>query len=219
MPSETASVMAVTSSAPDACATSASAGTSSSTPKKFGDCTTTAARARERFRFQRGAIELAGRGVADLFNFQAQIFRVGVQNLPVFGMHGARDQHVMAAGEPLGHQHGFGERRRAVVHGGVGDFLAGELAHQSLKLENRGERALREFRLVRRVGSEEFAALDQRIGHHRAQMLVDARAEKRSVAARIFRGARLKILDDLGFGKRAGQIEAARAAGIFPESM
>ena len=50
MPSETASVMALTSSAPEACAVSASAGKSSRTPKKFGDCTTTAAAARERFR-------------------------------------------------------------------------------------------------------------------------------------------------------------------------
>ena len=68
------------------------------------------------------------------------------------------------------------------------------------------ERALRDFGLIGRVGSEEFAALDQRIGDDRAQMLVDARAEKRGVAARIFRGACLEILDDFGFRKRAGQI-------------
>ena len=69
-----------------------------------------------------------------------------MQNLAIFGMHRARDEHAVAAGEALGHQHGFGERRRAVVHRGVGHFLAGELAHQRLKLENRGERALRESR-------------------------------------------------------------------------
>ena len=80
-------------------------------------------------------------------------------------------------------------------------------AHQSLKLENGGERALREFGLVRRVGGEEFTALEQRIGGDGAQVLVYARAEKRNVAASIFRGARLEILNDLGFGERAGKIQ------------
>ncbi len=137
-----------------------------------------------------------------------------MQNLPVFGMDGARDQNVTATGQPLGHQHGFGERGGTVVHGSVGNFLAGDLAHQSLKLEYRGERALREFGLVRRVGSEKFAALDQRIGRDGPQMLVHAGTEKRNVAARIFRGACLKILNDLGFRKRAGQIKR----GAQPES-
>ena len=31
----------------------------------------------ERFRLQRGAINLAGFGVADFFDFEAEIFRVG----------------------------------------------------------------------------------------------------------------------------------------------
>ena len=45
----------------------------------------------------RSAIELARLRVADLLDFQPQIFRVGVKNLPVFGMHRARDQHATAA--------------------------------------------------------------------------------------------------------------------------
>src|SRR5262249_8423485 len=42
-PSETPSAIATTSSAPAACAASAISGSVSSTPKKFGDCNTTAA--------------------------------------------------------------------------------------------------------------------------------------------------------------------------------
>ena len=120
-------------------------------------------------------------------------------------MHGARDQHAVAAGEALGHQDGFGERGGAVVHRGVGDFLAGELAHQRLKFEDGRERALGDFGLIGSVGSEEFAALDERVGDDRTKMLVNAGAEKRSVAARIFRRARLKILNDFRFRERAGQ--------------
>jgi hypothetical protein len=67
--------------------------------------------ARERLRFQRGAIELAGRGVADFFDFKAQIFGVCLQHLAIFRMHGPRDKDVAATGEAFGHQHGFGERR------------------------------------------------------------------------------------------------------------
>ena len=88
----------------------------------------------------------------------------------------------MPPGQPLGHQHRFGQRRRAVVHRSIRHFLAGQLAHQRLKFEDRLQRSLGDFRLIRRVGGEEFAALDQRISHHRAQMLVDARAQKGSVA-------------------------------------
>ena len=65
----------------------------------------------ERFGFECGAIELPGSGVANFFNFEAEIFCVGIQNLAIFGMHGARDKNVAAAGDALGHQDGFGERR------------------------------------------------------------------------------------------------------------
>ena len=98
-----------------------------------------------------------------------------------------RHQDALPSGQPLGHQHGFGRRRRAVPHRRVGDFLSGELAHQSLKLEDRLQRALRDLRLIRRVGGEKFAALDDRVRDHRAQMVVNARAQKAGVAVRILR--------------------------------
>ena len=46
-------------------------------------------------------------------------------------------------------------------------------------------------------------------------MLVGSGAEKRGVAAGIFRRARLKILDDFGFRKRAGEIQRFAQAKFF----
>src|ERR1700691_1683157 len=80
---------------------------------------------RQAFLFQRRAIELAGFRVAHFFDLDAEIFSIGLQYVAIFGMHAARDKHAMAASEPFRHQHSFGERGRTVIHGGVGDFLAG----------------------------------------------------------------------------------------------
>ncbi len=173
----------------------------------------------ERFRLQRGAINLAGLGIADFLDFESEVLGVGFQNLAIFGMHGARDEHVATVGEAFGHQNGFGECGGTVVHRCVSDFLAGELAHQRLKLEDCGERTLREFGLVRRVGGQEFAALDQRVGGNRAKMLVDTSAEKGSVTASILRRARLKILDDLRLGKRPRQIQRLAQAKFFGDRL
>ena len=215
MPSETASVMVETSREPWACAISASAGKVFEDAEEIRRLHDDGCGIGERLRLQRGAVNLAGLGVADFFDFEAEIFRVGLENLAVFGMDRARDENVAAPGEAFGHQDGFGERGGTVVHGSVGDFLAGELAHQRLKFEDRGERALRELGLIGSVGSEEFAALDERVGGDRTKMLVHAGAEKGGVAAGIFRRASLKILDDLRFGERPGEIQRFAQAKFF----
>ena len=82
-----------------ACAVSASAGNIFQHAEKVRRLHDHGSGAGERFGFQRGAIELPGSGVANFFNFEAEIFRVGIQNLAIFGMHGARDKNVAAAGE------------------------------------------------------------------------------------------------------------------------
>jgi hypothetical protein len=46
-------------------------------------------------------------------------------------------------------------------------------------------------------------------------MLVHSGAEKGNVTARIFRGARLEILNDLSFRKRAGKIERRTQPEFF----
>ena len=130
-------------------------------------------------------------------------------------MHGPRHQHAPPPRQPLRHQHGFRRRRRAVVHGGVCDFLPRQLAHQRLKFENGLQRALRDFRLIRRVGSEKFAALDDGVRHHGAQMIVNACAQKTRVSVRILRRALLEILDHFGFRIRSGDLQRLAQAKTF----
>src|ERR1700730_1725526 len=118
-----------------------------------------------------------------------------------------RHEHASPPGNSLGHQHGFGSRRRAVPHGSVGDFLSSELTHQCLKFKDRLQRALGNLRLIRCVGGKEFAALNNCIGNHGAQMVVNAGAAKTGVAARIFSGALAEISNDFRFGEWAGQLQ------------
>jgi hypothetical protein len=66
---------------------------------------------------------------------------------------------------------------------------------------------LADFRLIRRVGSKEFAALDQRIRDHRPQMVVDARTEKAGIPEGIFRPPLAEIFDDLLLGHRSRQLQ------------
>ena len=81
-------------------------------------------------------------------------------------------------GHPVRHQHGFGRRGGAVVHGGVGDLHGCQHRHLRLELEQVLQRALRDLGLVGRVGGEKFRALDQVIHRRRHVMLVGARADE-----------------------------------------
>src|SRR4029077_4707102 len=88
--------------------------------------------------------------------------------------------------------------RRSVIHRRIRNFLPRELAHQSLKFKDGLERALRNLRLIRRVGSEKLAPLNDRVRHYRAQMIVNASSKKAGISIRILRRALLEILDHLG---------------------
>jgi hypothetical protein len=117
-----------------------------------------------------------------------------------------RYEHSSPPGYALGHQDRFGGRGRAVPHGSVSNFLTGELAHQSLEFKNSLQRTLRYLRLIRRIGRKKFAALNDRVGNHGTQMIVNASPSKTCVAARILSGALCKVLDDFCFGEWAGQL-------------
>ena len=93
---------------------------------------------------------------------------------------------LAASGDAHGHHHGFRCAGRAVVHGGIGDFHAGELADHGLEFEDGLQRALRDLRLVRRVGGEEFAARDQRVDDDGAVVAIGAGAEEAGVAVARF---------------------------------
>ena len=114
------------------------------------------------------------------------MLRVGVHHLAVFGMDGFGDQDSAAVGNAHSHGYRFGGAGRAVVHGGVGDLHAGELADHRLELEDGLQGTLRNLRLVGSVGGEELAPLHQRIDNDRPVVAISAGAEKTGVAGRAF---------------------------------
>ena len=122
-------------------------------------------------------------------------------------MHGACYEHALAPRHALRHQHGFSRGRRSVIHRGVRHFLSRELAHQRLKLEDRLQRALRDFRLIGRIRGEKLSSLNNRVRNNRAQMIVNARAKKTRIPDRILRGSLFKILNDLGFRVWPGNLQ------------
>ena len=104
---------------------------------------------------------------------------LGPHRFAVVGMQRPGQDRAVAAGQALGHQHRFGGGGRAFVHRRVGDLHAGQHRHLGLELEQELERALADFRLVRRVGGQELAALDQVIDRRRNMMAIGPAAQER----------------------------------------
>jgi hypothetical protein len=67
---------------------------------------------------------------------------------------------LVTAGDAAGHEAGLGEGGGAIVHAGVGDVHAEELAGHGLEFEHRLQGALADLRLVGRVGGVVLAAAD-----------------------------------------------------------
>ena len=93
---------------------------------------------------------------------------------------------------PGRHHHRLGAGGRAVIHGGVGHLHAGQHRHLALELEQHLQRALRNFRLVGRVGGQKLAPLDQII-HRRGHMVAVGTCpqKKRPAARRMVLGSQL----------------------------
>ena len=127
------------------------------------------------------------------------MLRRRVQHFTVLGMHAARDHGGVSAGDADRHHDRLGGAGRAVVHAGVGDLHAGQLADHGLELEHGLQRALRNLRLVGRVAGQEFAALDQRVDDDGLVVLVHARAQKACIAVGIAVGIRAEAVDDFRF--------------------
>ena len=67
---------------------------------------------------------------------------------------GVGDKEAVAAvlGDAVAHVHGLGRRRGLVEQRGIGAGEAGEVHHHGLEVEQRFEPALRDFRLIGRIG-------------------------------------------------------------------
>jgi hypothetical protein len=75
----------------------------------------------------------------------------------------AREDRLAALGHAPRHHDRFPARGRAVVHRRIRHVAAEQPRDLRLELEHHLQRALRDLGLVRRVGGEELAALDQMI--------------------------------------------------------
>ena len=184
MPSETASAIATTSSAPLRCAISATAATSSMVPKKFGDWISTHAVSSVIACSRAASVQPPGIEERDLGDRHALVPGVADQHFAVLRVHAARHHRSVPSGHARRHHHRLGRGGRAVVHGGVRHLHAGQLADHGLKFEDGLQGALRHLRLVRRVGGEELAARDQRVDQHRAVVVVRAGAQEIGVGGR-----------------------------------
>src|SRR5262245_26435584 len=95
------------------------------------------------------------------------------------------------------HEDGFGGASAAVIHRGVGDLHAGELADHGLKFEDGLQGPLRDLRLIWRIGGENIAALSQLIDDDRTIVLIISRAEKDCISGGVLFAALAKEVDDL----------------------
>ncbi len=137
---------------------------------------------------------------ASLGERKTLVFRVGGDDLAILGVNAAGEDGGVAPGDAHGHHDGFGGAGRAVIHGGVGDLHAGEFADHGLEFEDGLQGALRDLRLIGRVGGEPLAARDERIDDERAVVIVGSGAEHDPIAVAVLGGAGAEPIDDLALG-------------------
>ena len=95
-----------------------------------------------------------------------------------------RDHGLVPARDAMRHEDRFPHRRRAVVHGRIGNFAAQQARNLRLKFEQHLQRALRDLGLVRGVARQELAALDDVVDARRHMMAIGAATEKEWCVAR-----------------------------------
>ncbi len=100
-----------------------------------------------------------GRGMRD---FVIGEFRHGLDDLGIVRVQRAREHDfaLFAPSDATGHRHRFPAGGRAIIHARIGHRAAIETRDLALEFEQHLQRALRDFRLVGRVGGQELAALD-----------------------------------------------------------
>ena len=147
----------------------------------------------------------------DLDDLEAEPGRVGLDDLAHLRVERLGEHDPRAPGRVLRDVAGVGRDGEAVVAGRVRHVHPGQLADRRLVLEDRLQHALAHLRLVRRVGGQELAALQDRVDDRRHVVVVDAGAEERELDARVrvLRGELLEVPDQLELGQRGRDVELA----------
>ena len=160
----------------------------------------------------------------DLHDLRAEALGVGGEGLAAVRVDAARDDEAAPAlGRADRQVGGGGDRGRSLVEAGVGDRQRGQLRHRRLELEHRLQPALRDLRLVGRVGGEELAALGDRVDDRRHVVVVHPGAEEADLllAVGVARGQRRQSLVDLGLAhprrQRQRAVEAQRLGDLREE--
>ena len=128
---------------------------------------------------QRECLELLGcYGTGKVLKLDSRMLHISSYDFKILRMDCAAGHHFRSLCYALGHQHRFGKRGRSVIHGSIGHFHSRQLANERLEFENRLQRTLRYFRLVRSVRRKKFRTRNDVIDYGRDVMLVGAGAEE-----------------------------------------
>lgn len=146
-------------------------------------------------------------------HFNAVGVAVRVQHRAVMRMQGLRNRHGAALGQAAGHQRTFGQRGRAVVHGGVGHFHAEQTGDERLEFKDALQRTLADFRLVRRVGGVKFGTADKGRDNGGDVVLVASRADPRGTGRGHGSGQRFSLRRQFPL-RHGGQRKRAFVAAI-----
>ena len=124
---------------------------------------------------------VAPSAVRHLDDLEPEPGRVRLHDLAHLRARRLGDDDLRPPGRVLRHVAGVRGDRRAVVAGRVRDVHPGELADRRLVLEDRLQHALAQLGLVRRVGRQELAALEDGVDDRGDVVVVDPGAEEREL--------------------------------------
>ena len=133
---------------------------------------------------------------------------------PDVRVHRVRNEHPLAPRLAAGHERGLGGRGRTVVVRGGHHVEPDQLRDQRLVLVDALQRALADFRLIRRVGRVPLPAEQELVDRGRRPVAVDAGAEERHHVGQVPGGQRLEASRQLELGLRSGKVDARRAEGF-----
>ncbi len=163
-----------------------------------------------------GEIDASVGGEGHLGEGKALVLGVGGDDLAILGVDAAGEDGGVASGDAHGHHDGFGRAGGAVIHGGVGDLHAGQLADHGLEFKDGLQGALRDLRLIGRVGGEPLAARDERVDDQRAVVVVGSGAEHDVIAGGVLGGAGAEPVHDFALGHLGRNREIAVEAELRP---
>ena len=148
-------------------------------------------------------------------DFHIPIAEVGFDDAPGTGVQGGRRQQY--PGLPPGierHGAGLGGGGETVVEGGIGNRQAGYFGHHRLKLEEHLEVPLSDFRLIGRVGGNEFGASGQML-HRRGNHMIVLPGTGEQGFRTVLRGQRLNNRQNIRLGQARRKVQRTIQADIL----